>query len=145
VRLKPSDKTNHTGDLISGLAGAVNGYIASRARHFISAPASSWTWFVHALMLGARPAQDGGTGVRDDGGARYHMCVVAMRQALNRRALQPGATPRTLAAAGKLPAECATSGEAVVPGMITLTRDATPPKAARAGLTFRWGADDDGC
>ena len=43
-----------TGERFAAVAQAVNAYIASHSKHFISPSASMWTPFIHALM--GRPA-----------------------------------------------------------------------------------------
>ena len=69
-------ESNHTGERTSVVAQSVNAWIASRARHFISPPASMWTWFVRAMM-GRRV----GDRLSDSGGEAYEECIADAAQA----------------------------------------------------------------
>jgi hypothetical protein len=70
-------RSNHSGERTSVVAQAVNAFIASESRHFISPASSMWTWFVRALM--ARRVSDA---FQDSGGEMFESCVAALEAAL---------------------------------------------------------------
>ena len=74
---------DHSGERTSVVAQSVNAWIASRARHFISPPASMWTWFVRAMM-GRRV----GDRLSDSGGEAYEESRPMARKAAFGRALK---------------------------------------------------------